>query len=207
MRGADQALAVVEALSCADCLDSLEQLESTNCPITKVFLYSVMSTTTKDKSSRDESCGLLDHRRKRRFFGRGIEETKIAIKSRAKKLRTSLSSLHAIKTNSIGNASSLGWNRLIGGIILLLDKKGVSDGVLDHMSELGLIPTSRTIRQVVQDVASNLQKIDVRKQPPSGKLPVYVHTYDNVDFHVFQRCVSMIGCGETLMHYEPEDSV
>ena len=84
-----------------------------------------MSTMLKDKCSNDPRSSVIDNRRKKQFFESSITDAVKKEKSRrVVRLHSCIATLHAAQNNSVGNGSSLGWNRLMSGVILYSTESG-----------------------------------------------------------------------------------
>ena len=191
---------LVDALSKHASTDKLEQFANLDCDLTKVFLYSIMTTSLKKSQKFDPKASLFDDHNIDLFEidGRAKLEKKLD------KLLTTISCLHASQTNS---AKGFGRLKLIRGLLLYIDRKGgVSEKMMQELSSAGLSMASGTLRDFVQNIAGKINPNDLRQTPSIEDLIAWlIYTFDNADFRLYAKVVSMIVGGTILGGYETKE--
>ena len=181
--------------------DMLSQLghasNDSACMMSQIFMASVMSVRTRRVSNFDPTARLFDSR------GMGVFNDPKKLELRQKRCRTALATLHASQTDKpslSGPSSAL----LLHGIELMMDMKGTSDRVLNKLAEGGITRPASVLRMWVQDMAASIE-LDPRSPPPPGMVGVNCNTFDNADFHLYGRVVSVIPTGTIRLGVESSD--
>jgi len=140
-------------------MNNYQKLKEIDCPITKVVLFTVMGTVLTKKTKVDPKASLYQSDRRKSLFSDNKEQA--TLEKRCSKLVSALTSIHSAQTTSLGSVGSLGWNKLVNGLLLYLDRRGISEMALERMSTLGYTPSPRTLRDAVNILANDLHKKEI----------------------------------------------
>lgn len=179
-------------------LDQIGSNPNVDCPISQVFLLSVMIARTKRLREVDPTAPLYDSRRK------DVLSDPKKLKARISKTRTALAAMHSSMSDH-PHITGPSFALLSHGIQLMIDTRGTSDRLLDQLAYEGLTRPAKTLRTWIQKLADAIDPIDARSPPPQGKCHVLAWTADNADFHLFQRCVSIVPVGNILVGIQSEE--
>ena len=190
----------VDALAMSEGKTSIEELNSIECPITKVVLFRVMGTTLKKRKNGNPTGSLICKNRRKELFGENQDPRKL--NNRSKKLVTALTSLHSSQTKSTSTFGCLGWHKLINGLLLYLDKTGVSDTTISRFSTMGICTSIKTLRDEVHHIARDIKQREIREELPTGVARVFLFIFDNANIHIFGKCVNLIAAGNIDILHE-----
>ena len=179
-------------------LDQIGSNDNVDCPISQTFLLSAMSARTHKTKVFDPNGQLYDHRRKNIF----LDPEKL--KARMSKLRTALAAIHSSQSDQ-PPVSGPAFALLAHGIRLMIDMRGTSDRLLDRLAEEGICRPARVLRVWIQKLAKAVDPVNPRSPPLPGQSHVLCWTFDNADYHLFHRVVSVIPVGNVLLGIESED--
>lgn len=196
----ERSFSTVKSLASSANMDNYQKLKEIDCPITKVVLFTVMGTVLTKKTKVDPKASLYQSDRRKSLFSDNKEHA--TLEKRCSKLVSALTSIHSAQTTSLGSVGSLGWNKLVNGLLLYLDRRGISEMALERMSTLGYTPSPRTLRDEVNILANDLHKKEIRKDPPEGHIRVKSNVFDNADVHIFGGCVNLVSVGDIHLFNE-----
>lgn len=179
-------------------LDKIGDNDNVECSLSQVFLVSAMSVRTRKEKKFDPNSQLFD------FRGRAVFSDPERLKVRLSRLKTALAAIHSSQKDN-PSISGPAFALLSHGIRLLIDMRGVSDRLLDKLADEGICRPARVLRYWIQQLASAIDPINPRCPPPEGMCHVLCNIADNADFHIFERCVSVVPIGNLLMGIESEE--
>jgi hypothetical protein len=199
-KGIEDSFKTVEAMATAQNLDGVEQLQSIDCPITKVILFSIIGTVLTKTVKYDPTSSVI--RNPPELFGESEKRNQQRFEKKCQKLISALTSIHSSQSSKIGKVGSLGWNKLVNGLVLYLDKNGVSGKTIQRFSDMGICPSGRTLCDEIHQIANNLKMKEIRELPPSDKVRVTSNVFDNADIRLFGRCVNFVSVGNIHLFNE-----
>jgi len=180
-------------------LNKLGSNDKVECPTSQVFLMSAMCARTRKSTEFDPTVSLYDTR------GRDVLSNPEKLEIRMSKLRTALAAIHASQSDR-PSPSGPAFELISNGIRLMIDMRGTSDKLLDNMSERGFTRPASVLRYWIQKLAEAIDPINPRSPPPSDKSHVICWAFDNADFHLFQRVVSVVPVGNILLGIESSEN-
>ena len=86
----------------------------------------------------------------------------------------------------------------------MIDMRGTSDQLLNQLAREGVCRPDMVIRVWIQKLAEAIDPLNCRSPPPDGSSHVLAWTADNADYHLFQKCVSVIPVANILLGIESQ---
>jgi hypothetical protein len=161
-----------------------------------------MTARIRKSSKFDPTAGFFDSRRLD-ILGKDSQDE---LDFRLAKLMTAITCTHASQSNDVqylGPASAA----ITSGLKLMLDCNGVSEKLLEELSQKGVAVNAKHLRKCLVQAAAAIDSNSIREHPPDGYVPVLALTADNADFHLFSRVFSVIASANILIGYEKREDM
>lgn len=139
----EESFKTIKAMATAQNLASVEQIKSIDCPITKVIVFSIIGTVLT-KTVKIQPC-VICYPQPTQLFGKSVIHNQHRFEKKFQKLISALTSIRSSQSSKIGKVGSLGWSKLVNGLVLYIDKNGVSAKTIQRFSDMGICPSGRTL--------------------------------------------------------------